>query len=87
MTVSHKKPFHLYLREEQVAALRHLARQRGASMAELVRQSVDRFLADTPVEDDPLWSLVGVGASGAGDLAQHHDAYLAREEERDNRTP
>lgn len=87
MTVSHKKPFQLYLREEQVAALRHLARQRGASMSELVRQSVDQFLAETPVTEDLLWELVGVGASGVGDLAQHHDAYLAQEEERDNQTP
>jgi len=87
MTVSHKKPFQLYLREEQMATLRHLARQRGVSMAELVRQSVDRFLEDTPWEEDPLWSLVGIGASGVGDLAQHHDAYLAQEEEGDNREP
>lgn len=85
MTVSHKKPFQLYLREEQMAALRHLARQRGVSMAELVRQSVDRFLEDTPLDEEPLWSLVGIGASGVGDLAQNHDGYLSTMEEEDNR--
>ena len=78
MAVSHKKPFQLYLREEQLTALRRLARQRNVSVAELVRQSVDQLLAETPLEEEPLWELVGIGASGAGDLAEKHDTYLAR---------
>jgi len=65
-------------------ALRRLAKKRGVSMAELVRQSVDRFLEETPLEEEPLWELVGIGASGQGDLAEHHDAYLAAEEAKDN---
>jgi AbrB family looped-hinge helix DNA binding protein len=27
--------------------------------------------------DDPIWELVGVGASGASDVAESHDQYLA----------
>ncbi len=80
MAVSHKKPFQLYLREEQIEALRHLARKRGVSMAELVRQSVDHFLAEAPLEEEPLWDLVGIGASGVGDLSERHDFYLEKEE-------
>ncbi len=85
MAVAHKKPFQLYLREEQLEALRVLAKKRGASMAELVRQSVDRFLEETPLEEEPLWDLVGIGASGTDDLSERHDVYLMQEEERDNR--
>ncbi len=86
MTISHKRPFQLYLREEQIETLRMLAGKRGVSMAELVRQSVDRFIVETPLEEEPLWELVGIGASGVGDLSKQHDAYLARLEEEDNQT-
>ena len=83
MAVAHKKPFQLYLREEQLEALRRLAQKRRVSMAELVRQSVDRLLEEAPLEDEPLWDLVGIGASGLGDLSERHDAYLVKEEMRD----
>jgi len=84
MSVSYKKAFQLYLREEQIEALRYLAKKREVSIAELVRQSVDHFLEETPLEEEPLWDIVGIGSSNVGDLAEHHDAYLAQEEERDN---
>lgn len=30
--------------------------------------------------DDPIWSLVGAGQSGLGDVSQGHDRYLANGE-------
>jgi AbrB family looped-hinge helix DNA binding protein len=30
--------------------------------------------------DDPIWDLVGVGASGASDVSDNHDRYLAESE-------
>ena len=33
-------------------------------------------------ESDPIWELVGVGASGDGDVAENHDRYLADAEVR-----
>ena len=71
-----KKPLQIYLRQEQLDALRALAQRSQLSMAELVRQAVDRLLEETPIEDDPLWSIVGIGNSGIGDLAAEHDRYL-----------
>ena len=53
-------------------------------MAELVRRAVDRLLEETPIEDDPLWSIVGIGESGLGDLATEHDRYLEELELSDN---
>lgn len=68
----------IYLRPDQLDALRSLARRRRIPVAELVRQSVDRLLADVPPEEDPLWDIVGMMNSGFGDLAEKHDDYLDR---------
>ena len=78
MAVLLKKPTQVYLRPEQLGALRWLARKRNVSVAELVRQGVDRVLADIPPEEDPLWNLVGTFDSGLGDLAEKHDEYIEK---------
>ncbi len=83
MTVLNKKPLQVYLRQDQVDALRSLARKREVSLAELIREGVDHLIADMPIEDDPLWDIVALGASGVGDLAANHDKYLG-DAERDN---
>jgi bifunctional DNA-binding transcriptional regulator/antitoxin component of YhaV-PrlF toxin-antitoxin module len=33
-------------------------------------------------EDDPIWGLLGRGASGAGGVSRDHDRYLAEAERR-----
>lgn len=80
------KPIQVYLRQDQIEPLRAEAARRGVSLAELVRQGMDRLLAEVPVEEDPLWKIVGIMDSGMGDLAENHDKYLteiyARESER-----
>jgi hypothetical protein len=45
---------------------------------------VDLLLTESPVEDDPLWGIVGLGNSGVHDLALEHDRYMAEIEETDN---
>lgn len=72
-----KKPFQVYLRPEQLEALRDLAEKRNVSVAELVRQSVDMLLAEVPAEEDALSDIVGMFDSNVGDLAERHDDYLA----------
>jgi intracellular sulfur oxidation DsrE/DsrF family protein len=71
------KPIQVYLRQDQIEPLRAEAKRRGAALAELVREGVDHVLQETPVEEDPLWKIVGIMDSGVGDLAQNHDKYLA----------
>ena len=71
------KPIQVYLRQDQIEPLRAEATRRGVSLAELVRQGVDRLLEETPIEEDPLWKIVGIMDSGVGDLAENHDEYLA----------
>jgi hypothetical protein len=84
MAAARKKRVQLYLRPEQIDALRALARRRNVSMAELVRQGVDRLLADIRPEDDPLWTIVGMFDSGIGDLAEKHDQYISDLVHREN---
>jgi hypothetical protein len=78
MNDTRKKPIQIYLRDDQVHALRMVAERRGASLAELVRQGVDLLLDGLPTEDDPLLDIVGLFDSGLGDLAEKHDAYQAK---------
>jgi hypothetical protein len=74
-----KKPLQVYLRPEQLAALRDLARRRHVALSVLIRQGVDEVLAGAGADEDPLSGIVGLFDSGAGDLAERHDEYLARE--------
>jgi len=78
MTARAMKPFRVYLRSEQIEPLRWLAERRKVSIAELIRQGVDRILADVPAEEDPLWNIIGASDSGLGDLAEKHDEYIAK---------
>lgn len=73
-----KKPIQVYLRPEQLEALRALARRRNVPVAELVRQGVDRVLAEMTPEEDPMWDIIGMCDSGLGDLAEKHDEYIVK---------
>ncbi len=79
-----RRPIQVYLEESQDRILRAAAKSQGISIAELIRRSVDRYLADLPVEDDPAMRLIALGRSGLGDLAEKHDEYLVRWEKGDN---
>lgn len=70
------RPIQVYLEERQDKALRSLAQKQNVSLSELIRHSVDLLLSQTPIEDDPLWKIVGLGNSGVTDLATRHDDYL-----------
>jgi len=70
------------LTEVQADRLRRLARERRTSMAALIRDAVESTYpeSDEPGRDE-LWSrarsVIGIGDSGLGDLAERHDDYLA----------
>jgi hypothetical protein len=85
VAVSPMKRIQVYLRPEQIESLRWLAERRKVSIAELIRQGVDRILVETPVKDDPLWNTIGIADSGLGDLAENHDMYIAEMIAQENR--
>ena len=65
----------------QAARLRRLSRERGTSMAALIRDAVDRsYPADAGDSMDARWerALASVGGfhSGLSDVGEEHDRYL-----------
>ena len=71
----------IQLTEEQVRALRVLAASRGQSMAEVIRQALDRMLSDEAGSDSEelhqrALEAAGRFRSGLGDLSVEHDRYL-----------
>jgi Arc/MetJ-type ribon-helix-helix transcriptional regulator len=79
----------IQLTEEQAAKLKRLAAARDVSMAEVIRQAVDRL----PDRDDRAerWararSAIGIGhdKDGKTDVSVRHDEYLAEIFEEDLR--
>jgi hypothetical protein len=72
----------IQLSEEQHARLRALAAERGVSVAELVREGVERVLKGSDRRQrlwDRLRDVLGThrDRDGAGDVSVRHDAYLA----------
>lgn len=65
----------------QAARLRRLARERGTSMAALIRDAVDRtFPAEEGTSFDTRWdrALAGVGGfhGDGSNIGEDHDRYL-----------
>jgi hypothetical protein len=72
------KPLQIYLRPDQDQALRALASRQETSLAELIRRSVDLFLSELPLDEDPVLKVIGLGHSGRSDLSTQHDRHVAR---------
>ncbi len=69
------------LTEYQAHELKELSRQQGVSMAELIRQAVERLIDQSKSEE--AWrrasALVGRYESDLSDIAVRHDEYLAED--------
>jgi hypothetical protein len=73
-----KKPIQIYIENQQDYVLAALARSKGASKAEIIRECLDKYLREIPLKDDPAIELIGLGNSGKKDLSERHDAYLVQ---------
>lgn len=74
----------IQLTEEQYRQLKKRAAAEGVSMAELIRNGVERFLRiPGGLTDDELRAgarrLMGKFRSGESDIARRHDDYLAED--------
>ncbi len=72
----------IQLTEEQAAAVKRIAAQRGVSMAEVIREGVDAVVksAGQPSKEEirrRMLSVIGIVKGGPKDLATNHDKYLA----------
>jgi len=73
-----KKPIQLYIEPKQEKALDALAHKKGVARSEIIRLSLDRYLSELPIEDDPAMNVIGLGKSGKTDLAEKHDKYYIK---------
>lgn len=56
--------------------VKNLARQKNASVAEVVREALERYVADNrPAAGTPL-SFVGIGEGADGTVAERHEELL-----------
>jgi hypothetical protein len=78
-----KHPIQIYVDERQNRALRRLAKDKNASISELIRRGIDLLLNQVPVEEDPAYHLIGLVSSGVSDIAENHDEYIVQEIEKE----
>jgi Arc/MetJ-type ribon-helix-helix transcriptional regulator len=70
----------IQLTEEQACQLKAIAARRGVSMAELIRQAVEKVLEETQRHEKRRRALEVVGKfPGPSDLSTNHDRYLAED--------
>jgi hypothetical protein len=78
MATSSRKPLQIYLHADQERVLRALAERERVSLSELIRRSIERYVAELlPPEADPSLGLIGLGRSGRPDLSTSHDELVA----------
>lgn len=73
-----KKPIQIYMEPRQDEVLSVLSKRKGVSKAAIIRESVEKYLKELPVEEDSAMGLIGLGGSGKGDLSAKHDKYLVK---------
>jgi Arc/MetJ-type ribon-helix-helix transcriptional regulator len=71
----------IQLTDEQYKALREFARDRRASMAEIIRESVELYLRQSDFQSSEekrrrALEVCGQFGSGLSDLAEQHDRYV-----------
>lgn len=86
-----KSKVQIYLDEEQDRRLRLLARVRGVSKSQLIREGIERYLEELlPPDRDPALGIIGLaGKIGRKDLSERHDEHLAPliHREREQKSP
>ncbi len=78
-----KHPIQIYVDERQNRALRRLAKEKNASISELIRRGIDLLLNQVPAEEDPAYQMIGLVSSGVSDIAENHDEYIVQEIEKE----
>ncbi len=73
-----KKPIQIYIEPGQDNVLEELSNNKGISKAQIIRLSIEKYLKELPIEEDPAMGLVGLGESKKGNLAAKHDKYIAK---------
>ncbi|MFQ5915888.1 MAG: ribbon-helix-helix protein, CopG family [Nitrospinota bacterium] len=80
-----EKKIQIYLPLELYHRSKEYAEMRGSSVASIVRESLEEYLAartkEIRWEDDPITKAIGfIDGSGPSDLSSNHDRYLYEED-------
>lgn len=72
----------IQFQNDQLARLRQVAARQNRSVADLVRESVDRYLSAAPQGDatsikERAKQVIGKFSTGASNTSEHHDDQLA----------
>jgi len=70
----------VYLTEEQRGWIRRLAKTQRKTMAQVIREAIEEYMARQTSDKDPLWDIIGLGASGITDGSIHHDRDIYDED-------
>jgi len=80
----------IYLTEKQREKIQRLAELQHKTMAQVIREAVEEYVIQRmDIENlrkasvnptDPLWDIIGLGASGITDGSIHHDRYIYDED-------
>jgi len=70
----------VYLTEEQRRQIQRLADAQRKTMAQVIREAVEEYVIRQTTDDDPLWDIIGLGASGITDGSIHHDRDIYDED-------
>jgi predicted DNA-binding protein len=73
-----KKPIQIYIEPSQDNVLEELSNNKGISKAQIIRLSIEKYLKELPITEDPAMGLIGLGKSKRGDLAINHDKYIVK---------
>jgi len=65
----------IFANEELLSSLKHIADEEGISIAETIRQALDRFVAQRQKPRKKL-SFVGIGRSGRKDVSERCEELL-----------
>ncbi|HOV22348.1 MAG TPA: ribbon-helix-helix domain-containing protein [bacterium] len=70
----------LYFPKELYADMKKISKKLGISIAEYVRQVVQKDIEsrikEIDWENDPLWDIIGIGETKESDISINHDHYL-----------
>jgi hypothetical protein len=76
----------IFANEDMLRALRQIAQREGLSMAEVIRQALDQFIAKQQ-GGNKLPSFLGIGRSGRRDIAERCEELLWQAESPTKKVP
>lgn len=66
----------IYLTEAQRRRVQEIAASHQSTMAEVIREAIEFYLAQQDTKDAPLIALAGLGESGDSQSSEEHDRVI-----------